>query len=51
MDSIPLALTFDDVLLRPRFSSVISRRDVDCSARFTKQIILKAPFVSSNMDT
>ena len=51
MDSIPLALTFDDVLLRPRFSSIISRRDVDCSTRFTKQIVLKAPFVSSNMDT
>jgi IMP dehydrogenase len=51
LDSIPLALTFDDVLLRPRFSSIISRRDVDCSAQFTKQITLKAPFVSSNMDT
>ena len=51
MESIPLALTYDDVLLKPQFSSINSRREVDCSSRFTKQIILKAPFVSSNMDT
>lgn len=51
MESIPLGLTYDDVLLVPRFSSVMSRKDVDCSSQFTKQIGLKAPFVSSNMDT
>ena len=51
MDWIPLALTYDDVLLVPRFSSVKSRRDVCCSAQFTKQIRLNAPFVSANMDT
>jgi IMP dehydrogenase len=51
MDSIPLALTYDDVLLVPRFSSVKSRREVSCSAQFTKQIRLNAPFVSANMDT
>jgi len=48
---IPLALTYDDVLLLPRFSSVRSRREVDCTARFTRQIALKAPLVSANMDT
>ncbi len=51
MDSIPLGLTYDDVLLVPRFSTVKSRKDVDCSSMFTKQIALGAPFVSSNMDT
>lgn len=51
MESIPLALTYDDVLLVRRFSSVKSRREVDCSSQFTRQISLKAPFVSSNMDT
>jgi len=51
LESIPLGLTYDDVLLVPRFSSVKSRKDVDCSSQFTKQIGLKAPFVSSNMDT
>lgn len=51
MESIPLGLTYDDVLLVPRFSSVKSRKNVDCSSQFTRQIGLKAPFVSSNMDT
>ena len=51
MESIPLGLTYDDVLLVLRFSSVKSRKDVDCSSQFTRQIGLKAPFVSSNMDT
>jgi len=51
LETIPVGLTYDDVLLVPRFSSVKSRKDVDCSSRFTKQISLKAPFVSSNMDT
>ena len=51
MESIPLGLTYDDVLLVPRFSSVKSRKDVDGSSYFTRQIKLKAPFVSSNMDT
>ncbi len=51
MESIPLGLTYDDVLLVPRFSPVKSRKDVDCSSQFTRQISLKAPFVSSNMDT
>lgn len=51
MDSIPLALTYDDVLLVPQFSSIKSRKDVDCATRFTKQIELRVPFVSSNMDT
>lgn len=51
MESIPLGLTYDDVLLVPRYSSVKSRKDVDCSSQFTKQIGLKVPFVSSNMDT
>ena len=51
MDAIPLALTYDDVLLVPRFSSVKSRRAVSCSAQFTRQIRLNAPLVSANMDS
>jgi len=45
--------TFDDFLFRPQFS-VITRRDpttIDLSARFTRQITLKRPIVSANMDT
>ena len=51
MEHIPLSLTYDDVLLVPRFSSVGSRREVDCATWFTRQISLRAPFVSANMDT
>ncbi|MFQ6028536.1 MAG: IMP dehydrogenase, partial [Dehalococcoidia bacterium] len=51
MKDIPLALTYDDVLLLPRFSSIRSRREVDCSAQFTRQIQVQAPLVSANMDT
>lgn len=45
--------TFDDFLLRPRFS-VIERRDpavIDLSCRFSTNITLKRPLVSANMDT
>ena len=51
MEPIPLALTYDDVMLVPQFSSIRSRQDVDCTSQFTRQIRLNAPFVSSNMDT
>ena len=47
----PEALTFDDVLLVPGFSSIKTRREVDCATSFTRQIDLKAPFISANMDT
>ena len=45
--------TFDDFLLRPRFS-VIERRDpsvIDLSCRFSTHITLQRPLVSANMDT
>ena len=48
---MPLALTYEDVLLQPRFSTVRSRRDVDTSAYFARQIALKTPLISANMDT
>ena len=44
------ALTFDDVLLLPRRSSVIPR-DVDTSTRLTKNIELGIPILSAAMDT
>ncbi|MBI4502683.1 MAG: IMP dehydrogenase [Gemmatimonadetes bacterium] len=44
------ALTFDDVLLVPRHSSM-HPRDVDVSARFTRTIPLNIPLVSAAMDT
>src|SRR2546430_11508482 len=44
------ALTFDDVLLVPRHSSV-HPRNVDVRSRFTRGIPLNLPLVSAAMDT
>ena len=44
------ALTFDDVLLVPRHSTVHPRQ-VDVSTRLTRTITLHMPFVSAAMDT
>jgi IMP dehydrogenase len=46
-----VGLTFDDVLLSPKFSSVKSRKDVDTGTRFSRGIKLAIPIVSANMDT
>ena len=50
MEAIKEALTFDDVLLLPRFSKVLPS-DTDISLNLTKNIKLKTPFLSSAMDT
>jgi IMP dehydrogenase len=47
----PLALTYEDVLLVPCRSAVVSRRDVDTSTRLTRDLRLNVPIVSANMDT
>jgi len=44
-------LTFDDVLLVPQKSTVKSRRDPDLATQFTKNVALKTPIISANMDT
>ncbi len=44
------ALTFDDVLLVPRFSETLPR-EVDVSSHLTTDLILNAPIVSAAMDT
>ncbi|MDE1857784.1 MAG: IMP dehydrogenase [Thaumarchaeota archaeon] len=46
-----VGLTFDDVLLVPKFSDVKSRRDADTRTRFSRRIQLSVPVVSANMDT
>lgn len=46
-----LALTYDDVLLVPQFSEVISRRTLSTTTPFTSKIDLKIPIISANMDT
>ncbi len=47
---VKLALTFDDVLLWPAESDVLPRQ-VETTARLTREINLKIPLISSAMDT
>lgn len=48
--AIPLALTFDDVLLFPRHSSILPE-SIDTSTLLTRKISLNIPIVSAAMDT
>ncbi len=50
MESLNLSLTFNDVLLRPGYSG-FDRSDIDTTTNLTRNIVLKAPFVSAPMDT
>ena len=50
MEAIKEALTFDDVLLLPRYSNILPS-ETDISLNLTKNIKLKIPFLSSAMDT
>jgi IMP dehydrogenase len=51
MDKIrQLALTFDDVLIVPRHSTVLPR-DVDTASQLTREIRLNVPLVAAAMDT
>lgn len=44
-------LTFDDVLLIPQKTKIVSRSSIDLSTQLTPKIRLKIPIISSNMDT
>ena len=44
-------LTFDDVLLVPKYSDVTTRSQTDLKTRLSRNINLSIPFVSANMDT
>ena len=46
-----LGLTFDDVLLVPKRSSIASRTAVNTTAQLTRRLALAIPIISSNMDT
>tara|TARA_B100000963_G_scaffold351617_1_gene363475 strand:- start:868 stop:1947 length:1080 start_codon:yes stop_codon:yes gene_type:complete len=50
MGTIKESLTFDDVLLLPRYSAVLPS-ETDLSLNLTKKISLRVPFFSSAMDT
>lgn len=47
---LPLALTFDDVLLRPGYAG-FGREDITLATKLTKNITLQSPLVAAPMDT
>jgi len=44
-------LTFDDVLLVPKFSNITSRSQTNLETRLSRKISLNIPMISANMDT
>ena len=51
LDSIPLGLTYDDVLLVPQYSDIASRKHIDLGTYFSRRVKINIPIVSANMDT
>ena len=50
MNDMSIGLSYDDVLLLPRYSSILPSQ-TDISLKLTKKILLRVPFLSSAMDT
>eukprot|EP00727_Mastigamoeba_balamuthi_P014249 m51a1_g9447 inosine-5 -monophosphate dehydrogenase, putative (482) ;mRNA; r:484835-486651 len=48
---IRVGLTFDDVLLVPKRSSVTTRKDISLRTRLSRNVWINNPIISSNMDT
>lgn len=48
--NIPLALTFSDVLLKPQYSEITSRSQVNLETNITPRLKIKLPIISINMD-
>jgi len=44
-------LTFDDVLLVPKYSDITSRTQTNLKTKLSRKISLDIPFISANMDT
>ncbi len=51
MEKLPLALSYDDVLLIPNSSVIESRKEVDLTTRLTDRLTLKIPLVATKMDS
>ena len=51
MADIRLGLSYDDVLLVPKKSTVYSRKDISLSTKLTRNININIPVISANMDT
>ncbi len=46
-----IGLTYDDVILRPQYSTIRSRNDVDTSVELVKGVTLRIPLVAASMHT
>ena len=51
MNSIVESLSFDDVLISPRYSNIESRKTINLKSQLTTKISLRLPLISSPMDT
>ena len=51
LENLRVGLTFDDVLLIPRYSKIRSRHETNTSTKLTSKISLNIPIISANMDT
>jgi IMP dehydrogenase len=51
MNIIQESLSFDDVLIEPRYSVIESRKNINIKSKLTKNISLHLPLISSPMDT
>lgn len=49
INDIPLALSYNDVLLVPQYSNIKSRSDVNLSSQITPKVKLTIPLISINM--
>lgn len=45
------SLSFDDILLTPKFSAIKTRKDVNLRSRLYRDVYLDIPIISANMDT
>lgn len=51
LHNIALGLTYDDVLLVPHYSDTASRKQIDLTTHFSRNLKINIPIVSANMDT
>jgi len=51
ISDLPLALTYDDVLIVPQRSGIRSRSQVDLASHLTRDIEMNTPVIAANMDT
>ena len=43
--------SYDDILIKPKYSEIESRGDINLETNLTKNIKMKLPLISANMDT